>query len=355
MDVRREIGDRLRAEIARKGLNESSLADLARVSPKEIAAYLEGRKEILFAELNPICAALDISVMRLLSRPRSNVRISYRKTFPTAKTTVARAEDIFLWVKEYLPRFRKCSVSLPKIDAISDAYMLIAEINSFVTQLKNKAASIEAWYEMLGIGVAVFREDRETQGPPIPDGLCLSDDLQTLVFIKLDCPDVRLQFTLLHELWHALCDRNRDIPADYLPAELYDDEVSDETKPEFCANKFAQFWTIPFEDAEKVARKITSPSGLSRQDVEDVLRDTGGSPQVLANAVYDIIRFMPGRKQSFSTIRDEISALATNWSGNPSIRSFVSVKADNLSAEILNHRDEFGDHAWKVVNSLIKI
>lgn len=354
MDVRQEIGRRLQAEIGRKGLLVSELANRASLSSDCISAYLHGQKEILFRELEPICSALDIPIMRLLTRSSpSPVRIAYRKTLQADRKTVAKSEDVFLWIEEFLPRFRGPSVPLPNIDTITDAQMLIAEVNGFIDRLKTQNSSLEYWYETLRIALAGSRHEGSAPNAQKPDGLCLSDSEHTLVLVNTDCPDVRLQFTLLHELWHAICDRKRDVPADHLPRELYDEELSEETRPEFCANKFAQFWTIPFGTAEGVARKMKNSSRLTRQDVEEALQDTGGSPEVLANAVYDITRYMAGRQRTFASIRDEIRSLAMDWSGNQSSRNFVALKTQELRETLLAQREAFGDHAWADIESVI--
>jgi len=354
MDVRQEIRRRLLAEIDRKGLLVSDLADRASLPSDCISAYLHGQKEILFRELEPICSALDIPIMRLLtwSSP-SPVRIAYRKTVQTDRKTVAKSEDVFLWIEEFLPRFRRPSVPLPNIDTITDAQMLIAEVNGFIDRLKTQNSSLEYWYETLGIALAGSRHEGLVPNARKPDGLCLSDSEHTLVLVNADCPDSRLQFTLLHELWHAICDRKRDVPADHLPGELYDKEFSEDAKSEFCANKFAQFWTIPLTTAEGIARKMKKPSRLTRQDVEEALQGTGGSPEVLANAVYDTTRYMPGHQRSFASIRDEICSLATDWSGNQSTRNFVVLKTRELRETLLEQREAFGDHAWAAINSII--
>lgn len=354
MDVRQEIGRRLQAEIGRKGLLVSDLANRASLSPDCISAYLHGRKEILLKELDAICLALDLPVMRLLTRSGSSpVRIAYRKTLQADRKTVAKAEDVFLWIEEFLPRFRSPSGPLPNVDTTTDAQMLIAEVNGLIGRLKAQNLSLEHWYETLGIALAGSRHEGSAPNAQKPDGLCLSDNEHTLVLVNTNCPDVRLQFTLLHELWHAICDRNRDVPPDHLPSELYDNQLSEETRPEFCANKFAQFWIIPFETAEVMARKMRNPSRLTRQEVEEALQGTGGSPEVLANAVFDIMRYMTGCQRTFTSIRDEIRTLAVNWSGKQSIRNFVALKNQKLRDTIQAHREAFGDQAWDAVESVI--
>ena len=354
MEVRQEIGRRLRVEMDRKGLLAPDLVDLARLSPDCISGYLHGRKEILFRELEPICSALNIPIMRLLTQSDpSPARIAYRKTLQADRKTVAKSENVFLWIEEFLPRFRSPSVPLPNIGATTDAQMLIAEVKGFIDRLKSRNPSLEYWYETLGIALAGSRQEGRTSIAQKPDGLCLSDNEHTLVLVNTDCPDVRLQFTLLHELWHAICDRGRDVPADHLPREFYDEALSEDARPEFCANKFAQFWTIPFETAEGLARKMNRLSGLTQQDVEEALQDTGGSPEVLGNAVYDALRYMGGRQKTFASIRDEIRTLAVNWSGNQSTRIFVASETRKLRETLQTQREVFGDHAWAAIESVI--
>lgn len=354
MDVRQEIGKRLQAEMNRKGLEEPDLVKRAGLSPDCVSGYLYGRKEILFDELTPICSALNIPIMRLLTRSQpSPVRIAYRRTTQADRKAVAQAEDVFLWIEEFLPMFCRPSVELPNIDAITDAQMLIAEVNAFVNRLKSHNSLLDYWYNTLGITLAGHRQvDVDPSGRKL-DGLCLSDKQHTLVLVNTECPDVRLRFTLLHELWHAVCDRNRDVPADHLPRELYDDDLSEEIKPEFCANKFAQFWIIPFEIAEQVADKINRSQRLTTQDVAEALQDTGGSPDVLANAVYDVMRYRGNKKRPFASIRDEIHSVALNWSGDHSTRNFVELKTQELHKQLQGQRDSFGDHAWPIIESVI--
>ena len=355
MEVRQEIGRRLQAEMDRKGLIVQDLVNLAKLPHDCISGYLHGQKGILFRELEPICSALNIPIMRLLTHSNpSSARIAYRKTLQTDRKVVAMSENVFLWIEEFLPRFRSPSVPLPKIDGTTDAQMLIAEVKGFIDRLKSQNPSLEYWYETLGIALAGSRQEGKAFGARKPDGLCLSDNEHTLVLVNTtDCPDVRLQFTLLHELWHAICDRDRDVPADHLPREFYDETLSEDVRPEFCANKFAQFWTISFETAEGLARKMNRSSGLTQQDVEEALQDTGGSPEVLANAVYDVLRYGGGRQKTFTAIRDEIRTLAVKWSGNQSTRIFVASETRKLRETLQTQREVFGDHAWATIESVI--
>ena len=352
MDLRREIGRRLHAEMRRKCLNAADLAEHSGLSSDSVTDYLRGSKEIRFTDLTPLCATLGIPIMRLLTHSEtSSVRIAYRKTRPTDRAVVAKAEDVFLWIEDFLPRFHQPPVPLPSTDTVTDAHMLIAEINAFIGRMKASNPSLEYWYNTLGIALAGNRHSNSDIQRP--DGLCLSDKQHTLILVNTDCPDVRLHFTLLHELWHAICDRQRDIPPDHLPSELYDEKLSDDIKPEFCANKFAQFWIISFEIAENIARKLRTPSGLTQQDVEEALHDTGGSPEVLANAVYDVARYAAGRHKSYAAIRDEIRALAVSWTGRSSTRAFVTSKTLELGNILKGQQDKFGEHAWNAIQSLI--
>ncbi len=359
MEIRAEIGRRLRAEMNRKGVDLPDLIQHAGISGDLVSRYLDGTTEIRFAELRPLCEALEIPIMRLLTRSQpSPVKVAYRRTPQADRKTVARAEDVFLWLEEFLPPYKRPSVPLPEVENVTDARMLIAEVNAFVAQMKAVNPSLAYWYRTLGIAVAgkdwpnspVFAEQQAL------DGMCLSSDRHTLALVNTGYPNVRLQFTLLHELWHSICDRKLELPADRLPDGLYDQYLSAESRPEFCANKFAQFWMIPFDTAEILARKLCSRISITRSDVEEALQGTGASPEVLANAVYDVLRYsLVRRNYSYTDIRSDIQGVAAEYSGDPTIRTFLQEETRKLSDIIRDNLDCFGPHALEIVGTFIPI
>ncbi len=358
MDIRAELGRRIQAEITRKGMGMSELALHAGVPGDLLSRYLDGTTAIRFAELRPLCEALEIPIMRLLTQALpSPVKIAYRRTPQADRKTVAQAEDVFLWLEEFLPEYRRPRVGLPVVGNVTDAGMLIAEVNAFVGRMKDVNPSLAYWYRTLGIAVAGKDwSDLPLLNEQAMDGLCLSSDRHTLVLVNTGCPNVRVQFTLLHELWHAICDRDLEIPADRLPVGLYDQNLSAESRPEFCANKFAQFWMVPFDAAETLGRKLRSRTPIASRDVEEAIQGTGASSEVLANAVYDVLRYSPvGRDYSYTAIRSAIQSVGAAYSGDTAIRTFVQEETRTLSDAIQAHLECFGPHALEAVGSFISL
>lgn len=352
MDIRKEIGRRITTEMQRRGLQSADIIVDSGLDADIVSAYLAGKRNIQFSELGPICAAMGVSVMRLLTNSDvSRVRIAYRKTRSSDRKVLADAENVFLWLEDFLPVYHHPPVTLPQIDATSEARMLIAEIVGFVDRLKKVSDDWKYWYTQIGVGL--IGTNRFSSSGDSLDGVCLLDAKHSLVFVNTDRPDVRLWFTVLHELWHAICDRNKDIPADYLPSGLYDEVLSNDTKPEFCANKFAQFWMIPFETAQDLYHKMQRPSGLCKFDVENALANTGASAEVLANAVYDVARYHSRPRVSYASIRDQVKSLGASWSGKPDARDFLALKNEEIRDTIDRHEEKFGEHARLLIGSFL--
>ncbi len=87
--VRTVLGDRIRAEMDRKVLSVPDLASKAGIPVGVLVAYLEGRREIQFQDLDPICAVLEVPLMTVLCRPGSYDREEPWGSLPD-------------WIAEYL-------------------------------------------------------------------------------------------------------------------------------------------------------------------------------------------------------------------------------------------------------------
>ena len=67
MELRTVIAGRLKQEMHRKGFTSDRLARAAQLAPPIVEGYLSGNRELQFSELRPLCDALMLRLMRLLS------------------------------------------------------------------------------------------------------------------------------------------------------------------------------------------------------------------------------------------------------------------------------------------------
>lgn len=344
-NVHRELAKRLRRELERRGLDAAGAARSAGLDEGILQAYLRGERRISFAELRPLCESLSTDLMLLLTAARRpDVRLAYRSIASRDRELVSRAERAFMLTTDLLPEVDLPVVRRPDL-ASREQHALISEALAVVNELKGKFATVQGLYKAINLPVLTIRAGEERF-----DACCFNAGKRSLVYVNLDKPTVRLHFSLLHEIWHCLFDRDEDVPVDVFPQKLYMPKIEPGAVSEFMANKLAQFWLVPFDKAEALLRHYPKFDG-----VFELLDQCQASPQVVVNAMCDVQQFAglsrQGRRISPAEIRDAIDETVKrnpnrDYAGDPAVRSFVNRRAASTCSGIEAGRDEFSDEVW---------
>ena len=338
MELRTTIADRLQREMQRKGFTPERLAQVARIPQPVVESYLGGHRELQFSELRPLCDALMLRLMRLLSANFGNAQLQYRQTGGRDREQAAAIENTFLMVTDWLPT--PCRLPTVRLDDNQDDISwLLGAVQRVVDPLLNQYKTVEALYRAAALPVLPVHAGNESF-----DAFLIRADGKSLVCINLDKPTVRIHFSLLHEMAHYLFHAKADLPIDVLPTTLYDETIHAEARPEYIANKFAQFFLVPFEDANKIALRwprFDLPRGYLIQ------RRT--SPQVLTNAIYDLLRIKPGPMPCYAEVKTAVEAAVNEYGGDRDIRVFLEEEGQALRTRLATHRDEFADEIWASV------
>ncbi len=338
MELRTVVAGRLQREMQRKGFTPERLAQAAHIPRPVVEGYLGGNRELQFSELRPLCDVLMLRLMRLLSTNFANAQLQYRQTGGRNRERAAAIENAFLAVTDWLPTPRRLpTVSLDADE--NDIAWLLAAVQRVVDPLLHQYQTVEALYHAAALPVLPIRAGNESF-----DAFLMRAEGKSLVCINIDKPTVRIHFSLLHEMAHYLFHAKTDLPIDVLPKLLYDNTVNAEVRPEYIANKFAQFFLVPFEDAKGMALR------WPRFDLpRDYLIQHRTSPEVVANAIYDLLRIKPGPTPQYVEVKTTVEATANEYGGDSNLRAFVEQEGQALRALLVAHRDEFADEVWASV------
>lgn len=344
-DVQQVIAQRLRREVDRRGFDAEAAARAAGIDDKVVSAYLDGSRPLSFDELRPLCQALSIDLMLLVAGgKRTDVRLAYRHTGARNRDLVSRAEHAFLLTLDLLPKIRQARIDPPRLED-RDQRMLLSEVNAVAGQLRQQFADVRALYEGLDLPVLTVEagDDADTF-----DACCFNAGKHSLVYLNLSRPNVRLHYTLVHEASHCIFDREHDIPVDVMPRDLYMPKIPADAVSEFVAHKLAQFWLVPFDEAETLLREYPEFAGVG-----DVIERHGASPQVVVNALCDVNKFQRlrhgGRAVSDAEIRDAVATAVggmDSYSGDAGVREFIHDRAQATREMIEAGRERFSDTVW---------
>lgn len=338
MALRRAIAERLQREMQRKGFTPERLAQAAHISRSVVEGYLGGSRELQFSELRPLCDVLTLRLMRLLSANFANAQLQYRQTGGRDRERAAAIENAFLAVTDWLPAPRRLP-TVPLDDDQDDIAWLLAAVQRVVDPLLRQYPTVEALYRAAALPVLPVHAGDESF-----DAFLMRAEAKAVVCVNLDKSTVRIHFSLLHEMAHYLFHAATDLPIDVLPSSLYDDRVNAEVRPEYIANKFAQFFLVPFDEAKKMALH------WPRFDVPgDYLTQRRTSPQVVANAIYDLLRIKPGPTPQYAEVKARVEAAVNRYGGDSDLRVFLEQERQTLRARLVTHRDEFADEVWASV------
>lgn len=339
-DIEHVVANRLRAEAYRKGLRVEDLAQEAQLRPEVVQEYFNAKRTIDFKELRPLCEALSVSIVSLArpNFPRAN--LSYRDTGTRDRRLAGEIEYGFLQLREFIHPPQLPAISFPHPDIQENTYRnLIGDVVTIVEQFRSYYSRLEDFIE-------------ETRLPILPiyavnsdfDAFLLSHKDRCVVCLNMAKPTGRIHFSLLHEIAHLLFHRDQNLPAAeevVLTSELYSHRIFDHAKPEFLANKFAQFYLLPLETVFRLDSRA-----LDHERMVEFLQEQRTSREVLCNALYDAALYR-GREDWFSAIRDRVqTAIPENPIVDRWLRDFLEARGRELKSQIQAHRDEFGPEVW---------
>jgi hypothetical protein len=335
--VRETIASRLKQEMARKGVNPLLLARESELSIEKVQSYLSGTREIKFDELRPICDVLSLRLMRLIGPDFAAPKLQFRNAGAKDRAIASAIENAFLLVADLLPKPRRLPGCNNFNDGQSDIGMLLAEIKALVEDLRGKYPSVESLYKAIKLPILPIHA-----GEDAFDAFLMSVKSHATVCINADKPPIRIHFSLLHEAAHFILHENQEIPIDILPKNLYSDSIEKADKPEYVANKFAQLYLISFADAEQ---KAWNWRNLENQT--DYLADRRTGPDVLTNALYDVLR-LRDKNVRYNDIRAAVSdaSPAGYGRGATSILDFIESQGKLLKEHIRAERKSFSDAVW---------
>ncbi len=342
MNVRSEVAKRLQTEMVRKGFLASTLAQEASVPQTTIDEYLRGAREISFTELRPICEALTLRLMWLLAPHYERPLLQYRVTSGQKRdrSRVGEIENVFLTIASLLPKTRDIPTT-PLDDSYNDVPYLLAAVNKVVEFHRAEHPTVESIYTSIGLPVLPISAGKDSF-----DAFLMRTKHHAMVCVNVSQPINRIHFSLLHEIAHYLYHRNQEVPIDFLRNDLYEQNIPDEAKPEFIANKFAQLYLVPFKEAERLASKWPALPNISL-----FLQEHRTSARVLAHAMRDIWTCRHTNKTpNFKVLADTIATSAGNAGCEDTrLTDFLVDQKNTLRSRLSENRDKFSDDVWELV------
>nr|VFJ51625.1 MAG: protein of unknown function (DUF955) [Candidatus Kentron sp. FW] len=319
--IRARVAERLSSESTRKHIERESIVRDSGLSEDVVTGYLTGTLELCWDEFRRICQALEADPIRLLLPDYKTSRLAYRNATSSARREAARIENAFLMVRETLPKATRPRLFLPA--GIEDPGELLTHLIPIVTDLRERHGDTTSLYEDHKLPVLGVQEGNF-------DAFLMACKPSYLVCVNLGGPDARIEFSLLHEFCHFIFDADREVPIDIrvTGTDLYGNRISEEARPEYIANKFAQLWLIPYESAQKMAKAWPNVGACA-----DYVREHRISPDVVINALYDVLRFHrnpPSYRQIQQTVQNDIP----EWRGHFEVRDFVKTQRRILYRDV---------------------
>jgi len=338
--TRKIIAHRLSLELQRRGATNSDLSSASGLPLATIQGYLSAQREISLSELQKISQSLYVNVFRLISKRYFSTNLYFRNVSREAIKFAANVEDAFLIIKDFLP-----VPSIPSISKIeynfTDREALIGNVIPIIRKLKGLFENTEKMID--GIGLPIFPISSSANF----DAFLLGCPPHYAICINLAKAPNRIIFSLLHEIAHFLFDRERIIDIDVLSTNLYADKFDDNTKPEFIAYKFAQFYLLPFERIDSLCLRWPDIDYSLAQELINVNRT---STEVLINAVYDLTQIRR-KRFTYKSIKEELSNITSCYDNT--IISYLHNKKEELTVILDNNNSHFSENVFKQVKRVL--
>lgn len=344
INARQIIATRLVTEFKKRGLRAGDLASQAQLSEGLVLAYLDAKRAISMGELFNLCEAAGINFYRLISKNYSSTNLHFRNVSKMAREAALEVEDIFLIIKDILPKAKLPNIHYPK-DVHTDPQFLIAALHPIIELVRRQCGmTIEKIVEDHHITIfPIHRKDVDF------DAFLLCDPPQFAICVNMAHVPGRIHFSLLHELAHLLFDRQSDIEVDCLPGSLYADQIDEATRSEYLATKFAQFFLVPFDEAEELSLRLPR---IDHDHVRQVVTEHRTTVHVVCNAIYDLAQIRRrGARVSYKALRSDLERV--NTPPNTSIRDFLNIKHKELASLVQRNSSRFSESVMSRINKVL--
>ncbi|WP_295436869.1 XRE family transcriptional regulator [uncultured Thiodictyon sp.] len=338
--IRDIVAKRLRREADRRGMSAVDVAGLAGQPLAVVDGYFSGHRTISFQETGAICEALTINPVRLFLRRYPLARTLFRGASREAIRAAGRIEDAFLTVREALPPVSVLRVQKPD-DGHADLNMLLGTLAVSVRETRGLATRIETLLDVCSVPVISVRAGE------LFDAFLLTSEKWSAICVNIDRPSTRVHFSLLHEIAHLLYHRDLELPLDIFPPNFYREWIAAEDRQEFVAYKFAQFFALPFEEVESIARRWPA---FDTDRACALLASGRVSVDVLTNALFDLLRLF-GRTVPFLDLKAQIAERCATCSrpDMTNLMAFLEGRRQDLRRCVLDAADSFSDDVLRHV------
>ncbi len=342
------IGERLAHEMERKGGSLYTLSELTELSVSSISGIFKGTREPDLEELFRVCDALNVNPYQIMSRDYVPCRLHFRNVNEEAQAIASEVENAFLLMREFLPEPEPFSLPQPGNGYRDYQFVISAVIDAVKTFQSRFGNDLFDAIDGLNLPVVPIRV-----GEGCFDGFLMNADRDAAICVNEDSPPSRIRFTLLHELAHYLFHRDEELPVELWRFNFYDDILDRSALPEYVATKFAQYFLIPFEEAEMIWQKSDFPDYVAVDPTQEILDRRKASIDVLANALYDIARIQ-GRELRFTIIRDSLNR-EIKYPNDCDIWGFLGDKKRTVEDILENHKDDFSDEVLADIKDILQI
>lgn len=327
MSIRCIIAERIQAESERRGLDYRTLAELAGLDLSIIQGYIRAERQLVLVEIKSICDAFGINTLSFLSANYTVPAVRYRLERKACRKIVQKIENALQIIIDYLHSPEESFVKRPDIE-FNDRNILLAMAAKMADAVKKEYGNkIEEVYEKLNLPIVSCSNDSF-------EAFLFASGQKYVVCCSNVKSEVRIHFSLAHELCHYLFDKNVMNDVDECIS-FYSDTIPLGAEREFFATKFAQFFLIPFSRSEKWA--IRWPY-IDHNDLAQALVEGRCSVEVAINSIYDQLGLRKQFRHSYNAIKYALQELdkIPPFSG---IRNFLW-QQELLLREILDDRSE---------------
>lgn len=336
MNIRQTIGERLRFEAKRCGLDQKQLAKRSGVAVETIGDYMQGAKELIFEDISSICHAMGANPFWLMSKRYKPSKTHFRHLSTSAQKSAREIEQAFYLIAELLPS--PGPLALPKIDPDFREKHIVSGLAS---KAANEARQINPTPEGIckAIGIQVIAPSAGNAF----DAFLLRSGEKVALCVNKDSPPNRIIFSLLHELAHLAYHKDLETTA-CLQSYLFSSTLKDGEEHEFIADKFAQHFLIPYEIAEKQA--IRWPN-IDTDRLQNLLDTNRVSLDVLSFALWEAL----DNRQLFSQlhlseVKGVLDRAGLHHGHAASIYDFLLCENQRLSQILKANKEIFSDPVY---------
>lgn len=324
INVRKLFGQRLQADLTRKGIDRSTLSKKSGLSQSIISDYLKSTRELSIDEIQKICNVLGLNPFRVFAQEMPEVSLIYRGA--NDKALIQREDSLNFVLELCAEPVRQYQRTIADCDG--EPTMLLVEIMSHVEEIKSELGDgVENIYNAINLPVILLPDVGKYEAfivkqKPKKAMVCINRKY-------LNQP-ARLHFSLLHELAHFIFGHESGV--ELLEEDSgfsYDKTIPPEKINEFIANKFAQEFLFGFREAEQ----FSSTSG----DITRTVAEKGTSIHVVANALYDV-----EKRKSTNTLTKSYNEIL-NELGHQNHANSQSSRAEEIVAFVRDEHNKTKD------------